>query len=68
MKTPAAMARIARITEKPAIEMNADNPVSTSHMANRIKPILRLYFMEISFCRVVKLLIFYVRFDSYPYG
>jgi hypothetical protein len=45
MNMPAAMARIARIIARPPIEMNADNPVSMSHMANNRKPILFVNFM-----------------------
>jgi hypothetical protein len=49
MKTPAAMARIARITPRPLIGMNADNPVRMSQMANKRKPIFFVNLMMISF-------------------
>jgi hypothetical protein len=49
MKTPAVMARSARITPSPPIEMNADKPVRISHMANSKKPIFLVKFIEVSF-------------------
>jgi len=45
MKMPAAMARSARITPKPPIEMNADRPVRISQMANNRKPMFLVKFM-----------------------
>jgi hypothetical protein len=44
---PAAMARIARITAKPPIEMNADRPVRMSQILNNRKPIFFVNFMVI---------------------
>jgi hypothetical protein len=49
MKTPAAMARIDRITAKPPIETNADSPVRMSQIANNRKPIFLVMFIIISF-------------------
>jgi len=39
MNMPAATARMARITAKPAIKMNADRPVRMSQILNNTKPI-----------------------------
>jgi hypothetical protein len=49
MKTPAAIARIDRITAKPLIETNAPNPVRMSQIANNRKPMFLVMFMKISF-------------------
>jgi hypothetical protein len=54
MKTPAAMARIARIGARPPIEIKADKPVRMSQMANNTKPIFLLNFMIVSFLIVRK--------------
>jgi hypothetical protein len=49
MKTPAAMARIARIRPKPAMAgTNAVRPVRMSQMANNRKPIFFVIFMIVS--------------------
>jgi hypothetical protein len=47
MNMPAAMARIARSMPRPPNEMNADNPVRMSQMANNRKPIFFVNFMVI---------------------
>jgi hypothetical protein len=49
MKTPAAMARSARITDSPPIEMNADSPVRMSQMDNNRKPMFLVIFKNYSF-------------------
>jgi hypothetical protein len=49
MKMPAAIASKARTTDNPPKEMNADNPVRMSQMANNRKPIFLLNFIVISF-------------------
>jgi hypothetical protein len=54
MKMPAAMARRARTTDKPPNDMNADNPVRMSQIANKTKPIFLLNFIETSKCCVYK--------------
>jgi hypothetical protein len=49
MKTPAAMARIARMGARPAIATNADKPVRMSQIASNNMPIFRVIFMGASF-------------------
>jgi hypothetical protein len=48
MNTPAAMARIAKMTAKPPIEIKADKPVRMSQIANNRKPIFFVNFIVIT--------------------
>lgn len=52
MKTPAAIARMDRITAKPPSGMNADNPVRMSQMANNRNPKFLVIFIMLSFLSV----------------